>query len=152
MIFVWCVHQRQQCIKQVTPFKEEPGQSILQADSDELSSFFTICKFYTNFQNQIWLWYTTALCLNNGTTLQSFPLYKMQFEQNWSLPRGLIALANFVRAEDSIDQGSGSDQSALHSEVSKAQNFSSFSDQRHDNYFLMSRILFYLLSKTSWNS
>ena len=88
---------RHQCINQVTPFKEEPGQSILQADSDKLSSFFTICKFYTDFQNKFWLWYTTALCLNNGATVQSFPLYKMHFEQNWSLPRRLIALANFVR-------------------------------------------------------
>ena len=43
-IFEWCVHY-QQCIKQVSSFKEEPGQSILQADSDELPHFSQFANF-----------------------------------------------------------------------------------------------------------
>ena len=44
LIFVWwCVHQ--EWINQVTPFKEEPGQSILQPDSDELPHFSQFADF-----------------------------------------------------------------------------------------------------------
>ena len=103
----------------MTPFKEEPGQSILQPDSDELPHFSQFADF-----TQI------------SRTKFGCDILQLYTAQQWRLQHSKVSLCikctlskigccwgadcfDFVRAEDSIlDQRSGSDQSALCSRVS----------------------------------
>ena len=74
-----------------------------------ITSFFSICKFYVVFQNQIW---ASSVIYNNFVpwwryTAESFPLYKMHFEQNWLLSTAARQLCSKIQSIGG-DQGARS--------------------------------------------
>ena len=74
-----------------------------------ITSFFSICKFYGVFQNQIW---ASSVIYNNFVpwwryTAESFPLYKMHFEQNWLLSTAARQLCSEIQSIGG-DQGARS--------------------------------------------
>ena len=74
-----------------------------------ITSFFSICKFYGVFQNQIW---ASSVIYYNFVpwwryTAESFPLYKMHFEQNWLLSTAARQLCSEIQSIGG-DQGARS--------------------------------------------